>query len=114
MNINRIIFYLLTCILIRFLLVIFAKYLSKENLKLMGLITLIPAFGFLFIYFTGIRKTGIEVSGNKIWWNNLRPIHSLFYFIFSLMAINSNKYSYIALLIDVIIGIFSFFNNIYT
>ena len=30
------------------------------------------------------------------------------------MAINSNKYSYIALLIDVIIGIFSFFNNIYT
>lgn len=113
MNINRIIFYLSTCILFRCLIVLFAKYLSKENLKLMGLLTLIPAFGFIFIYFTGIRKTGIEVSGNKIWWDNLRPIHSLLYFIFSYMAINGKDYSYIVLLIDVIIGIFSFLINIF-
>ena len=26
-----------------------------------------------------LRKTGLEVFGDKIWWNNLRPIHGILY-----------------------------------
>lgn len=111
-KIKRLSFYLSTCILIRTIFVILSKYLNKNNLKIMGYLTLIPAIGFILIYLTGSRKTGIEVKGNKIWWNNLRPIHSFLYFIFSFMAINNNKNSWIILLIDVMIGFFSFIYKI--
>ena len=111
-KIKRLLFYLSTCILIRSILDILAKHLNKNNLKIMGYLALIPAIGFILIYLTGSRKTGIEVKGNKIWWNNLRPIHSLLYFIFSFMAINNNNNSWILLFIDVIIGFFAFFYKI--
>ena len=62
----------------------------------------------MYIYLTGSRKTGAETQGAKIWWNDLRSIHSLLYFIFAYLAINGNKNAFKALLIDVIIGLFSF------
>ena len=74
----------------------------------MGYIALIPAIGFAYIFITGSRKTGAEVFGDKIWWNNLRPVHSLLYFIFAYLAINASTKAYIPLLIDVIIGLVSF------
>ena len=77
----------------------------------MGYISLLPAIGFLYIYITNGRKTGGEVFGGKIWWNNLRPVHSLLYFIFSYMAINEKANSYIPLLIDVTIGFLAFLNH---
>tara|TARA_B110000037_G_C16836669_1_gene390054 strand:- start:223 stop:570 length:348 start_codon:yes stop_codon:yes gene_type:complete len=111
-KIKRVLFYLFTCILVRTIIVILSKYLNKNNLKIMGYLTLIPAIGFILIYLTGSRKTGIEVKGNKIWWNNLRPVHSLLYFIFSFMAINKNQNSWMILLIDVMIGFFAFIYKI--
>jgi hypothetical protein len=57
---------------------------------------------------TGTRKTGQEVFGEKIWWNDLRPLHSLLYFLFAYNAITGNKNSWVYLLIDVIIGLVSF------
>ncbi len=74
----------------------------------MGWLALIPAIGFMYIYVTGIRQTGPEVFGNKIWWNNLRPIHALFYFLFAYNAINGNKNAWIYLLVDVLFGLASF------
>jgi len=85
--------------------------LSKKYLKIMGFIALLPAIGFLYIYLTNSRKTGGEVFGGKIWWNNLRPVHSLLYFIFAYMGINENPNSYIPLLIDVTIGLLAFLNQ---
>ena len=59
----------------------------------------------LVIFLTGSRKTGQEVFGNKIWWNNLRPVHAILYTLFAYNAINKNKEVWIYLLIDVIIGL---------
>ena len=75
---------------------------------MLGLIALLPALGFLTIYLGGYRKTGDETFGQKIWWNNLRPIHSLLYFTFAYLAINQHKLAYMPLLIDVTIGILAF------
>jgi hypothetical protein len=74
----------------------------------MGYISLLLAIGFTYIYLTDGRKTGVEVFGGKIWWNNLRPIHALLYFVFAYMAINKNANAWIVLLIDVVIGLISF------
>ena len=74
----------------------------------MGYISILPAIGFLFIYFTNSRKTGFETFGKPIWWNNLRPIHGSLYIIFSYLAINKNSYSYLILLLDVLIGLLAY------
>jgi hypothetical protein len=105
---KRFVLFLVGCIGTRLLLVYIAKNINIKFLKYMGYLLLLPAFGFIYIYLTGIRKTGAEVFGDKIWWNNLRPIHALFYLLFSYNAINGNKNAWIYLLIDVLFGLTSF------
>tara|TARA_B110001469_G_C9571027_1_gene283133 strand:- start:716 stop:1066 length:351 start_codon:yes stop_codon:yes gene_type:complete len=107
--IKRFLLFLLLCIPIRLLLVYIAKTINNKHLPYLGWILLIPAIGFLYIYASNSRKTGLEVFGNKIWWNDLRPIHGMNYLIFSILAINKYKKSWIILLIDVLIGLLSFF-----
>jgi hypothetical protein len=80
----------------------------------MGYIALIISFGFMFIFLTGSRKTGKEVMGEKIWWNDLRPIHSILYGLFAYFAITKNNNAWIVLLVDVLIGLFSFLTFHYT
>ena len=99
------------CIFVRICLVLLAKFLPEKHLKTMGFLTLIPGLGFAIIYLFKLRKTGAEVFGNKIWWNNLRPIHATLYLLFSYLAINKNKNSWYVLLLDVTIGAIAFLNH---
>jgi len=85
-----------------------AKNANRTYLKYMGYLSILPAVGFFYLFLTGSRKTGPEVFGNKIWWNDLRPIHGLMYFLFAYNAINGDAFAWIYLLIDVIIGLVSF------
>lgn len=100
--------FLLACIPLRLLFVYIAKNISIGYLPYLGLVAVIPAIGFLIIYFGGYRKSGGETFGQTIWWNHLRPIHAFLYLYFSYLALNKNKKAFIPLLIDVIIGLFSF------
>ncbi len=76
---KRFLLFLIGCIGTRSGLVVLAKNINKEYLKYMGYLALIPAIGFTYIFLSGSRKTGAEVMGDKIWWNNLRPFHALMY-----------------------------------
>ena len=105
---KRFLIFLIGCIGVRSLFVIIAKYINADYLKYLGYIALLPAIGFMYIYLTGSRKTGAEVFGEKIWWNDLRPIHSILYFLFAYNAIIGNKQSWIYLLVDVLFGLTSF------
>jgi hypothetical protein len=105
---KRFLLFLIGCMGVRTLLVIITKNIEIKYLKYMGYLALLPAIGFMYIYLTGTRKTGGEVFGEKIWWNDLRPLHSLLYFLFAYNAIIGNRNSWIYLLIDVLIGFTSF------
>jgi len=105
---QRFLLFLIGCVGIRSLFVIIARYINTKYLKYLGYLALVPAIGFIYIYLTGIRKTGVEVFGEKIWWNNLRPIHSILYFLFAYNAIIGNQQSWMYLLVDVLIGLISF------
>jgi hypothetical protein len=105
---KRILLFLIGCIGLRSLFVIIAKQASPNMLKYMGYLALIPAIGFMYIYFTGSRQTGAEVFGEKIWWNNLRPLHGVLYFLFAYNAIIGNSRAWLYLLVDVLIGLFAF------
>ena len=105
---KRFLLFLFGCIGTRSLLVYIAKTTNKTLLMFLGYLALLPAIGFFYLYFSGSRKTGAEVFGDKIWWNNLRPIHGLFYTLFAYNAINGNLNAWIYLLVDVIFGLTSF------
>lgn len=105
---KRFLLFLFGCIGSRLLLVYLAKIASKLYLMYLGYLALIPAIGFFYLFFSGTRKTGMEVFGEKIWWNNLRPIHGSLYLLFSYNAITGNQNAWIYLLVDVIIGLISF------
>ncbi len=105
---KRFLLFLVGCIGTRSLFVYLAKTASKTFLRYMGYIATLIGIGFIYIFLTGSRKTGPEVFGDKIWWNNLRPIHGLLYLLFAYNAIQGNKNSWVYLLVDVIIGLISF------
>jgi hypothetical protein len=105
---KRFLLFLIGCIGTRFLFVLIAKNAGPKYLPLLGYLALLPAIGFMYIFLTGSRKTGREVFGEKIWWNDLRPIHSLFYFLFAYNAIVGNNTAWMYLLVDVIFGLSSF------
>jgi len=105
---KRFLLFVIGCIGTRSLFVLIAKNIDIKYLKYLGYLALLPAIGFAYIYLTGSRKTGQEVFGEKIWWNDLRPLHSLLYFLFAYNAIIGNKNSWVYLFIDVVIGFISF------
>ena len=108
---KRFISFLLLCIPIRILLVCITKKINIEYLPFLGLIAIIIAIGFMYNFI--FKKEKGSTFNQKAWWNNLRPIHSLLYFIFAYLAFNKNNYAYIPLLFDVIIGFVSFIINHY-
>ncbi len=105
---KRFLLFLIGCIGLRTFFVYLAKTASKPFLKILGYLSILPAIGFFYLFLTGSRKTGAEVFGDKIWWTNLRPIHGLLYLLFAYNAINGIHFAWVFLLIDVIIGLFSF------
>lgn len=105
---KRFLLFLIGCIGTRSLFVYLAKNTNKTYLQYMGYLAILPAIGFFYLFLTGSRKTGSEVFGDKIWWNNLRPIHGIMYALFAYNAIKGNSDAWIYLLVDVIIGLFSF------
>jgi hypothetical protein len=105
---KRILLFLIGCIGVRSLFVVIAKYIDTKYLPYLGYLALLPAIGFMYIYLTGSRESGPETFGNKIWWNNLRPIHATLYCLFAYNAIIGNKKAWIYLLADVLFGLISF------
>lgn len=108
---KRWVLFLVGCIGIRLFFVYLARTLSQEWLRIMGYLALIPMIGFLLIYWFDLRKTGAEVFGDKIWWNNLRPIHAGLYGIFAWMAIQCDRRAWIPLLVDVTLGLIAFLHH---
>lgn len=104
---KRFILFLFGCIFVRSIFV----YLAKEfvdYLPFMAGLAILPVIGWIYIYLNNSRSTGAEVFGDRIWWNDLRPVHAFLYMLFSILAYNKNRNSWIILLIDVLIGFFAF------
>lgn len=108
---TRLLMFMIGCIGSRVLFAYIAKIINVKYLPYLGYIALLPAIGMLYIYISGVRNYGTE-AGGKIWWNCLRPVHSLLYFLFAYNAIMKNKdtaWKFLAL--DVMIGFISFLNH---
>ena len=105
---KRFLMFLIGCIGLRTLFVIITYKINIKYLPYIGFVALLASIGFLYVYLSGIRKTGGEVFGDKIWWDYLRPVHSILYLMFAFFAITKNKNAWKFLAVDVILGLTSF------
>jgi hypothetical protein len=106
---QRILLFLFPCILSRLFLAYLANFLTGMFSLLLSFLLFIIGSGFLIIYFTGMRKTGLETGGKPIWWNNIRPIHGLFYICASLLLFYGHRcWSSKLLIIDTLFGLSAF------
>lgn len=104
---KRFLLFLLGCIPLRIGFILIAKNYTNY-LRIMSYFALIISIGFFYIFLSGVRKTGRETLGDKIWWNNLRPVHGLLYLLFAIYAFQGKKEAWMFLLIDVLVGLSSF------
>lgn len=118
---KRFVLFLLGCIPTRILLAYSIPYILNNSagvLKttmrmLLGLICLVISIGFLSIFIFGWREKGAETFGQPIWWNLLRPIHSLLYGIvaYNLIFVSSKQSLYLErnlLVFDAFMGLGAF------
>lgn len=78
---------------------------SRPNLlEIMGAIAAVISVSFAAIYAFGLRTTGPEVFGERIWWNDLRPMHALLYGLFAHLALRGSPDAWTFLAADVVFG----------
>ena len=102
----RIILFLTVCMTVRLALAIFAKILDTKYLPIMGIATLAISAGFLYTFL--FSKKTVGAFGGKVWWNNMRLVHSIIYLAFSFSAIMQKRWSWLILVLDVFIGLGAF------
>jgi hypothetical protein len=102
---KRTLLFLIGCIGTRALFAYAAKIASTTVLFYMGLLAAAIAGGFIYVWLTGSRKTGVETMGAPIWWNELRPIHALLYTLFAYNAIIGQHTAWRYLALDVVFGL---------
>jgi hypothetical protein len=105
LTLKRALLFLIGCIGMRSLIAYAAFVLPATYLPYMGGLALLPVIGWLYIMITGARKTGLEVGGETIWWNYLRPIHAANYAAFAAAAFMRVRNAYVFLVWDIILGL---------
>ena len=81
---------------------------KEDHKDLLTWITTIIGIGLWIVYIFKLRNSGFE-AGGKIWWNHLRPVHGSLYLLFAYMNHTGFIYSYVILVIDVVIALFAYY-----
>lgn len=104
--------FLIGCIGVRLLMVYIAKKYTKDYSIMLAAAGAAIGMGFLFLFITKTREDK-GAFNNKIWWGNLRPVHSILYLSFAFLVVKKNENAYVPLLIDVIIGLVMYLHRYY-
>ena len=104
----RVPLFLIGCLGARTAIAYLVKTFGQEHRLLIALLLVLPAIGFTSIYLLGLRQTGGEVFGDKIWWNSLRPFHALMYFGAATAVYLRRKNAYLLILLDTLVGLLAF------
>ena len=108
---NRYALFLGGCIPARLFLAYLAYKLPTELLPFLGLIGGAIGAGLLFLYFTGLRTTGVETMGAPIWWRPFRWFHGLMYLIFAYLMFRRDYRGYLVVIADTLVGLLLFLSH---
>ena len=109
---QRSILFLTVCLPIRIIFFRQAlKYPDHKYTILLSYFYLLAGIGIIYLYMTNGRLQAFE-SGGKLWWNNLRPFFGLLWLGFFISILfKFNRYSYIFLFAEVLLGLTAFLVN---
>ena len=108
MDKKRILFFLVGCIGTRTAITALAYVGSPIILRALSCLALLFVLGWLWILFISPRTTGPEVSGERIWWNKLRPIHAILWSLFAYLAFQGDRRAWTILALDTLFGLIAF------
>lgn len=102
---KRFILFLFLCIPSRALITYTAFKYPEFSLTYLKYPAYLISFGFIFIFIFNLRKVGAETFNEPIWWNHLRPLHSILWLLFAL----TNIWQFLAT--DTLIGLLAFLSH---
>jgi len=106
--------FLIGCIPARLFLAFLPLYLPDFLLKVYGGVLLMIGLGFLYLFVTGKRKTGLETEGKPIWWRPFRILHGLMYCLAAFFVLDrQRRAAFQTLLIDTCLGLALFLYHYY-
>jgi hypothetical protein len=78
--------------------------------SLLGLMVCSIGICFWYIYWFNLRKTGLEVFGDVIWWNDMRPVHGIMYILagVALLSKDYKGYAWKLIVADTVVGLVKF------
>ena len=108
--------FLFGCLGARLAIAAAAYYLNPKWLPIMGVLALILVFSWAYIYLFDARPFGKEVGGlgsgsQKIWWNDIRPLHAGLYLAFALMAFHKSPDAYRLIVLDTLVGLIAWLHH---
>lgn len=104
---KRALLFFAVCLVVRLAFAVVAKVASQQLLRVLGVLAIVPAIRFMYIYYTGSNPRG-AIFGEKAWWDSLRPLHGAMYGLFAVMAIVGYRHAWLVLLADAMIGAAAF------
>ena len=111
METRRLLLFLIGCIGTRAALTYTAAVAGPMLLTYMAVGAAAIAVGFMAIYLFGLRPTGPEVFGERIWWNDMRPVHAALYALFAYTAYTGSRAAWQFLAVDTVIGLAVFLHH---
>lgn len=103
----------LLCIPSRILIAAYARDRSRNGQGIPHILTILAfafAIGFFRLWLNpSLRPTGPETFGKPIWWNSVRPIHSILWLAFAVAVLMDKPYAWKFLAVDVLVGLASYF-----
>ena len=107
---QRILYFLFGCITVRTIIAILPIYLPYEWLSYLGIMLLAIGTTFLYLYFNNLRLNAPE-GGGITWWANFRLIHGVLYLAAAHYLLEGQRFAWIPLTMDVILGLLLFLFN---
>lgn len=88
----------------------------RFNRYLIGLCICMIGIGFWYIYWFNLRKTGVEVFGDVIWWNDMRPFHGTMYLVAGVAFLSKEykEYAWRLVCLDAMVGLVKFLEHHFT
>jgi hypothetical protein len=105
---NNILLFLLVCIPLRSFFAFSSQLVPKEYLKYFGMLLLILALSFFYLFISNQRLDAPE-AGGKTWWAPLRLIIGSFYLVAAIYAFMGRQdLVWVPMSMDVLFGLITF------
>jgi phosphatidylglycerophosphate synthase len=109
---NSKLLFMVGCIPTRLLLALLTYKISEKYLPYLSILFFSIGISFIYLYLTNSRQKAPE-AGGKTWWNNIRPIHGMFYIIAGIYALKKSRLAALILVVDLIFGLAAFIQHRY-